>query len=552
MHIPKSIDRNVLASVAFLVLVPVILHFSFSWMGFNPTDDGFTLAYSRRILEGQIPHRDFIIIRPFLSPLIHVPFVLWGGDYTFWFSRFFVWFELACISWIWVSIINRFFKFPFTTTVKFLVALIALAASAHTFPIMAWHTIDGLFLSSVGLALCTRSQNRVAKMVGYALMATAYLCKQSFIFLAPLSLFILDDWREVRYWLAIIFPGVIYVIYLFPTGAMPDAILQLTSQTGIISTGVKRYVSRETLLGLLAGYLSARLIFGVKVALLLQEKLQKWLGITMLVAVPLLITVIRQSSSRLLTASFGVFGIVVGIVLYSVIEEPEKEQARVRIASLGLLSAWSASLSLGYNFPVLALGPLLAVLIAYGFTVQVVNEKVLLSSLAIATIASLSSFGIARTNYIYREQPASHLIEPLNGVLPGGALIKTNQNMYDYLLDLNQAIKLVTGQNRSYEIVPSAAALWVQSRQVNPLPIDWTQATELSRQELTNRVIESLNSERESKTVIVSKIVPDTLADGFTPLDDNNDYYADYYAVVRYVRTYFAKVGETRFFDLYR
>lgn len=103
----KLTDRNVLVSVAFLLIVPTLAHLLFSWRGFAPVDDGFTLAYSRRILEGQVPHRDFVIIRPFVSPLLHTPFVLFGGDYTYWISRFFVWFQFACISWAWVCVMAK-------------------------------------------------------------------------------------------------------------------------------------------------------------------------------------------------------------------------------------------------------------------------------------------------------------------------------------------------------------------------------------------------------------------------------------------------------------
>src|SRR5215210_4204377 len=128
----KLKDHNVLLSVAFLLIVPTLAHLLFSWRGFAPVDDGFTLANSRRILDGQVPHRDFIIIRPFVSPLIHVPVVLFGGDYTFWLSRLFVWFQLASISWLWVSIINRMMKFPFSVTNKVFLSLICFAATTHT------------------------------------------------------------------------------------------------------------------------------------------------------------------------------------------------------------------------------------------------------------------------------------------------------------------------------------------------------------------------------------------------------------------------------------
>ena len=121
-------NQNVLISVAFLVVVPTVAHLLFSWRGFAPVDDGFTLAYSRRILEGQIPHRDFIIIRPFVSPLLHTPFVLFGGDYTFWISRLFVWFKLACISWEVCGSIKRAFDNPFNKQKKLFIALVSFAA----------------------------------------------------------------------------------------------------------------------------------------------------------------------------------------------------------------------------------------------------------------------------------------------------------------------------------------------------------------------------------------------------------------------------------------
>src|SRR5438874_12295885 len=119
------IMKRALLVGCFVIVVAVTCHFCFSWMGFTPTDEGFTLAYSRRILDGQVPHRDFIIIRPFFSPLLHVPEVLVGGDYTFWLSRMFVWFQLACMSWMWVSIGNRLTNGALSLRSRFSLALIA-------------------------------------------------------------------------------------------------------------------------------------------------------------------------------------------------------------------------------------------------------------------------------------------------------------------------------------------------------------------------------------------------------------------------------------------
>src|SRR5438128_4730574 len=110
MNSTRFKNNELLVFASFLILVPLLSHLLFSWMGFTPTDEGFTLAYSRRILDGQVPHRDFIIVRPFFSPLLHVPVVFFGGDYTFWLSRMFVWFQLACMSLMWSSVANRLTK----------------------------------------------------------------------------------------------------------------------------------------------------------------------------------------------------------------------------------------------------------------------------------------------------------------------------------------------------------------------------------------------------------------------------------------------------------
>src|SRR6059058_502554 len=103
----KPAARVILAAACFLLLVPLIFHLCFSWMGFTPTDEGFTLAHSRRILDGQVPHRDFIIIRPFFSPLLHVPVVRFGGAYTFWLSRLVVWFQFGCLAALWTIVSDR-------------------------------------------------------------------------------------------------------------------------------------------------------------------------------------------------------------------------------------------------------------------------------------------------------------------------------------------------------------------------------------------------------------------------------------------------------------
>lgn len=120
----KNMALKKWTGIIFLILVPTISQILFSKLGFNPTDDGFILAGAKRVLNGQIPHLDFVSIRPAGSYYLHGPIVFFGGDYVIWISRYFAWFQFACISWAWIVITNHIFKFKSPLKI-FTVAIIA-------------------------------------------------------------------------------------------------------------------------------------------------------------------------------------------------------------------------------------------------------------------------------------------------------------------------------------------------------------------------------------------------------------------------------------------
>jgi hypothetical protein len=541
---------EVAIAALFLVAVPLVAHLMFSWMGFNPTDDGFTLAYSRRILDGEIPHRDFIIIRPFVSPLIHVPFVLWGGSYTFWISRLFVWFQLGAISLLWVSIIGRLLRRSFTAPARFLLALTVFAASAHDFPIMAWHTIDGLLLVSLGVWLVV-GRRAYAPWIGYLLIGTAALCKQNFVLMIPAALFILGDWRAIKYWLVSGVPAVLYVMFVTASGAAPDALIQLSSHGDLISTGFVKYLRRWMPLGIPIGYYSLHLLLDPpgKHAWVRDSGRRRMLGLWGLYGVPICGVAISLACGYLFKSSFILFGIVAGILWYGFKSAQWKLSGGLRAALLIVTVAWCSSISLGYNSPVLMAGPLLlAVLVVDGVvgrqTTSRTGRPVFLAGVAAVVVLG---FVVGRYTHIYREQSVFALTEPLDDVVPGGRLIETNPNTHRYLADLRGIIDSLDVGGSGYVLLPGSPGLWVKSKRRNLLPIDWVQETELNRRVLIDRVINTLDILRDSTTVIVQKIMPKRLAEGFAYVVDE-----DFHEVVRHIREQYTKVGETAYHELYR
>lgn len=536
-----KLTREFAAATAFLIVVPLVSHLAFSWMGFTPTDEGFTLAHSRRILDGQLPHRDFIIIRPFLSPLIHVPFVLWGGNYTFWLSRCFVWFQLASISWIWTSLGKRAIKFSLSTTITILIALICFAASTHTKHITAWHTIDGLFISAIGFWLVFRN-GQGSKFAGYFLIAAAALCKQSFVFIAPVSLIVLGDWRSIKNWVAAILPGAFYGIYLLAAHAVTDGLVQLTAHTELLTAGVVPYVRLRVLFSLVLGFVSC---WATRPEARLPDKTKRWAAFALMYSAPLLGVVVSLWFGILIHTAFLLFGFFAGTSLCLLTERATPRQTKQFVLLL-LLMAWSVSLSTGYNSPALMAGPILAGLALYSLSILKPGRRLQWLLVGIAAALVVLGFTVARFRYVYRDRAAPELTNSVGEVLAGGGHIYTNANTYAFMLDLDQAVDRAKKENKAYAILPDVAAYWVKAPQQNPLPAIWPHAQELSKRALMNRFIDAMESQRGKTVFIVQKVEAATLARGFVNLENS-----DYYEVVRYARTRFVKIQETAYFELY-
>jgi len=547
--------RGVVAGLAYIVIVPVCAHLLFSSLGFNPTDDGFVLAFSRRLIEHQVPHRDFISVRPALSALLGVPFVLFGGEYVFWLSRFFVWIQFALISWAWMLFLSRLFVIRLGIAEMVLASIVIFTASVHTFPIMAWSTIDGIFFTSLGLLFWLRG-SKASRLVGYVLIGAAPLCKQSFLWLPIAALIVSGDWRHIRNWLAMAVPGILYLFYLGWDGAIQDALVQVLSPDGLFfSVGIWRYVTDYALLwGIILGYAIIGFEWpvpppdSVKPHLL---RLVQMLVVFLILAMDALVLA-RGKTGHIFRLSFLLFGVVLGPLLRPAFWR-ERPPGTIQATAMVLVTAWSASLSNGYNAPVLMAGPLAFCLLAHVyFHTEPLGETKWSAKMPPATLTALAAlllviaFAIARFDHIYRDLPAPALTRYLDGVLPGGKQIRTNSNTYDYLADLHTAIARTNG--RIHAILPDNAGFWVKHSQVNPLPADWADwllPEGSGKPSQLDRMVEALETRRGRIVVIVQKVSARSLAMGFEPLAKAR------YPIVDYVRASFTKVGETKYFELY-
>lgn len=532
----RHTSYSVVITLLMLTCITAAAHLLFSPYGFNPTDDGFTLAYSRRILDGQIPHRDFIIIRPFLSPLLHVPVVVLGGSYTYWLSRLVVWAQLVAVVWLWIMVIQRSLSAALPLRTQLALLVLGLSLSAHNFPLMAWSTIDGLLLIALGAAAL--SAGRRWRLLAYALIGSAVLCKQSFMLVLPLSLIITSDWKDIRCWAAGLLPGMLYVLFLVMNDTLAAAQIQLMSQTDgvLVSSGIIAYLPYAPV-GVY-GYLTAALLHRSRRTALL----------ALLVGPPLLLASAAFAVGELMhQVGFFMFALLGGLTTFAIVCRALSPM-QSRISLLILVAGWSASLSGGYNSPMLMAGPLMIALIVYASVLAgpVARRRWAQRAFILGVALVALTFTSLRLNHIYRERPASEMTYHLGDVLPGAQMVFTNANTYRYFDDLNIAIERAGTLGRPYALIPDCPGCWVQSIQPNPLPIDWVIDLYKNPTTLAQTIDALENVRRAGGVVVLQEVDANAIANSVTPLP------AALYDVVPYVRQHFDVVSTTAYFTLYR
>lgn len=540
MQIKNSINGFVLnkpftAGFFFVIIVFGICHLLFSHLGYNPTDDGFTLAYSRRILEGQIPHLDFIIIRPFLSPLLHVPVAVFGGEYTFYLSRFVVWIQLSFIAWIFTFFINKMMGDYFSPLQFVFLSLITFTAAAHTFPITAWHTIDGLMLISIGFLLSLSHKN-YNRNLAYIFFAFAYLCKQSFLPVGIGMLILNKEIKNVQRWIAFFIPGFFYLLYLLVNGyaALIEGITQLLSQKGLLSVANYYIVSLWFPAGLVTGFLLSSII----------ERGRNTGNIATynLLAAVLLVIVVSLLTGIFHKTSLFIFGIFIAAFIFVARDNKDDLLTKLYPELVVALLALSVSLSLGYPFPVFVAGGFFMLLLRFIFQKGLKIDMNSNFVIAVSVIIFIS-FLYGRYNYIYREAPASVINSELSEVMHGMKNIRTNANTYRVLADLNSAVNEIVKDGKQYAIIPENAGFWVKADQQNPISIDWVFKTELNKPSLVDRIINDIKNQRGKVVFVLQKYNAEFIARRIEPPLEN--------PVTEYIRQNLVLTGETNLHYFY-
>lgn len=430
--------------------VPLAYLVFYTPYGMDTTDFGYFYGYAWRILQGQMPYRDFSYIKPAL-PLYWHAFWLWltpenlgilAGKAGFLAT-------MLATSWCTAIYLGRIFSLSAMDLPLPLLATCGFVWGVHSFPHMPWHTADGVLFAGGALLAGAYSWPFLAGL----LAGCAMLCKQSFL-LVPFAV-VAVAWLESSSWRKALrcglgWLGALLSVWLFLRvgGAWEDFSRMTTGQLDIreaLDAGIWIYLRQNWLFPILA-------IAPWLVARSLGKHLPGWLlpayvYLTLLVVWYVQAVVIKQSWIGY-GASWPTLFMLLGCIcvifpsfflvrwLRCATGPLSWFRASVGLGA-GLVVSWSVAISGGYKIPAFFAVPLL-------FSLFVVHARLggKTRPLAwLALIAGLIMFGFGYQHpYVFPERPMprASLMYDAGRIYPRASGVMVDSDMLARLAELKE------------------------------------------------------------------------------------------------------------------
>ena len=442
--------------------------------GYSGADEGFITGLGWRVLQGEVPYRDFIYVRPPVSPLLHaVPLLLAAGGPVVLIQRLLCYAALAAAAWAAVSALGREFRLDGAEAPgPLLLATVGLVVSVQSFPPMPWHTVDGVLLGALGIAALARARGAGGQILGTLAVALAAGTKQSFAPLVVLAL----GWLAVSGGRRALAVGVATLVALAGTacallaaaGALAPALEQTTGQLGAGSLLNSGLLSQLRGLGLAAGP-------GI-VLWAAADRGARWLGLRspgraalpwfLMLALYAGIVAVEAGRERFGAPPWNHPALLLVVTLAGVLYDA-RDPLRARwLLGLSAALAWCASLSWGYQTPALFATPLVFGVLHYARRwLGTAPRPLALGLLAAALVAQAVAY-----RHPYREAPRAELTADLGAVFPELAGIRTSEEGLARWIEL---VELRESHARAFVVLPARpAAHWLLGER-SPLAVDW-------------------------------------------------------------------------------
>ncbi|WP_410671050.1 hypothetical protein [Amycolatopsis sp. cmx-4-68] len=519
----------------WVVLLALATELRVGRFGFHPSDQGFILAQAWRVLHGEVPHADIISARPLGSAVLHVadfavPMPLFFG------SSFLSMIEIVVATIAFAALVTRRRVLGWGPGMTAMVAAASLI-NLNAFPLMAWHTVDGIALTACGawaLDAGLSGDRALARRGGLVLLGCAVFVKQSFALAAVIGVLWLllhpatraGALRTARWWrrlvldlLALGAPGLAYVAWVSLGGGFAEMVEQLTG-------GVPAY--GERLLGLWledpevltrAPVRELSFFAAIAVVLLAVRLPGDRLGAAGRAASWVLVlagaaAVVWTVVDGRFTGSSRWADVLWWIVAVSV---PVNAAVRRRVPWAGLLvlaTGFMTSLSWGNDTPTLLTGTL--ALTALLLLSHLVPPRPRLARRWVTATAGLTAVAVCGWVVVARHDQAAYLdlghdqlTADLGDVSPAMAGIRTNPSTFTYVRQIRDCLDRFPAPRTA--VLPDNAFAYPAFGVRNPFPLEWPLPLEIVG-DAPARMLETADAlDREGGYLVLFQTVPTRL-----------------------------------------
>lgn len=541
-----------IAVLIFTVLVAIV----FSQLnyveneGFSPTDEGVIISQSWRIINGEIPHKDFISIRPAASGYLHAVNFIFPGSLVA-NARWFVLFQFFAIALVFSGLVFKLLSDKYSNPK--IAVFIALLLSGFTlttlnYNLYPWTTIDAIFWSVLALPLLMYSKKKIPNIIGLIFLSFAALSRQTFILVAAAGFIYVFLNYKGRYLksIPVILAGAVpffaYLIMLISNSVVAEFIHQMTGrteffQTAVLQFGKKFLLGLSTPLNILCLFVSMLLYFkrktGLKEMFTNKSYHIVFAMIYVIFAIAHIILYFFSSEIDIHTLPFELFFMLLFLSILHWVLNPESKDLRI-ISAATLLISWVSAISLGDNTPVFASGILFIMLCGIAADIilkkqarfsKLVKNQYLLSGLAI--VIAVSGY-FSQEKFNYRDNESARLTNGLNYASAEFGEIKTNPALIAYYSDLKDICDTLPNSKNNTIVFPHNAIFYSVMQTRNPMSLDWLIANEYIGQE--SRVKSDLENLKKIDKIyfIVDKIDLRFINTGLKPRFYKNDIVYDF------------------------
>ncbi len=517
-----------------LIFLGIVLIYAFglSAFGMENFDTGYIPSFSWRIVNGELPYVDFFYKGPPATFYLHALFMkILPETAQFYWIRATVYLLFALQ--VFFTVAGIFRLFPNIKTNKWAVMSLCFVASLLNFAPYPWPTTDGLLFASAAFYILSANTNpKHGPLLAIALLSLlSALTKQSF-YGVPL-LFLVWIYTVAGLKKAITFAVIsgfflcCFLVFISKTAGLHNYIAQTTGETHLFDlffVGFHHYILIPVrwfaVLAVITIAIALYLLKTKRAGLL--ARACKTIALTFLLAAFIVFFFDAQFASRLWWD-----GCVFILAYASLKNYPFKSLLPLWVL-LGI--AWSASISLGYQFPVLFSTAMFGIIIL--FFEDMVLPKWHYTLMFVLTIA-----GLSHVWQPYREKPLPELTYALGSISPKLSGIHTNRENFEKYTELKSLFNQYRPNVAVAPDIPMAHYLFSNE---SPLPADWLLPTETGRKPI---LFETLLSQ-PGMHVLLEK----SYLDGS---DNGTGSPAAFSPIAWFVHTKMKKTAETQYFMIY-